>query len=186
MMATPIPQISGVGRFGHTVGLQSLAALGVTLLGRPVAVDGARISLDDSLGANIAFGDRVSAELNDLVERRIRDSGATPQPLEPDPADVPHPDPLSVHGPAVLDLDLAGISTVIWATGFAPAFDYLRVPVLDASGIPIHDRGAGRVPGIHFLGLRWLTDRKSALLLAAASESAAAVQRIEEDLAGAA
>lgn len=185
MMAMPIPQISGVGRLGHTVSLQSLAGQGVTLLGRPVAVDGARISLDGSLGANIAFGDRVSAELNGLVERRIRERGATPPPLEDDPADAPHPDPLSVHGPAVLDLDRAGISTVIWATGFTPAFDYLHVPVLDDAGSPVHDRGAARVPGIHFLGLRWLTDRKSALLLAAASESAAAVQRVADDLGGA-
>lgn len=181
----PIPQISGVGRLGHTVSLQSLAGQGVTLLGRPVAVDGTRISLDDALGANIAFGDRVSAELNGLVERRIRESGATPPPLEDDPADAPHPDPLSVRGPSVLDLDAAGISTVIWATGFTPAFDYLHVPVIDDAGNPIHDRGAARVPGIHFLGLRWLTDRKSALLLAAASESAAAVQRIADDLGGA-
>ncbi len=184
MMAMPIPQISGVGRLGHTVSLQSLAGLGVTLLGRPVGVNGARISLDDSLGANIAFGDRVSAELNGLIERRIRESGATPPPLEPDPADAAHPDPLSVTGPDVLDLDAAGIATVIWATGFTPAFDYLGVPVLDEAGAPLHEQGAARVPGVHFLGLRWLTDRKSALLLSAANESAAAVERIADDLGG--
>ncbi len=186
MMAMPIPQISGVGRLGHTVGLQSLADLGVTLLGRPVAVDGDRIALDDSLGRNIAFGDRVSAELNALIERRILESGATPLPLEVDPADAPHPDPLSVKGPDVLDLDVAGVSTVIWATGFTPGFDYLHVPVLDDAGVPVHDRGAARVPGVHFLGLRWLTDRKSGLLLAAANESAAAVERIVDELGGAA
>lgn len=180
MMSMPIPQISGVGRLGHTVSLQSLAELGVVLLGRPVSVEGARIALDGSLGANIAFGDKVSAELNGLIEKRIRDTGATPPPLEPDPADTPHPDPASVRSPDVLDLDASGVSTVIWATGFTSDFGYLRVPVLDDHGLPTHDHGAARVPGIHFLGLRWLTDRKSALLFAAASESAAAVQRIAD------
>ena len=186
MLAMPIPQISGVGRLGHTVSLQSLADLGVTLLGRPLAVDGARVALDDSLGGNIAVGDRVSAALNGRVERRLRERGAMPPPLEPDPADAPHPDPLSVHGPSVLDLDVAGISTVLWATGFTPAVAYLHVPVLDDAGNPVHDRGAARVPGVHFLGLRWLTDRKSALLLSAASEAAVAVQRVADDLGGAA
>jgi putative flavoprotein involved in K+ transport len=178
MMAMPIPQISGVGPLGHTVGLQSLEALGVRLLGRPIDVVGARIELDDSLGANIAFGDRVSAELNGVVERGIRELGATPPPLEPDTADEPHPDPTSVRAPDHLDLEAQGISTVIWATGYVADFGFLRVPVLDERGVPIHDRGAARVPGIHFLGLRWLTKRKSALLNAADEESAALAARI--------
>ncbi len=179
----PIPQISGVGRYGHTVSLQSLAGLGVVLLGRPVEVRGARLTLDGSLGTNIAVGDRVSAELNGLIERRIRDSGATPPAREPDPADEPHPDPGSVHAPDSLDLDESGISTVIWATGYTTDFGYLRLPVLDETGYPVHDQGAARIPGIQFLGLRWTVDRKSALLLAAAGESATAVQRIADAIA---
>lgn len=184
MMAMPIPQISGVGPLGHTVGLQSLEALGVRLLGRPIGVAGDRVELDDALGANIAFGDRVSAELNAVVERGMRALGVTPPPLEPDAADEPHPDPTSVHAPDHLDLEAQGISTVIWATGYVADFEFLRVPVLDERGVPIHDRGAARVPGIHFLGLRWLTKRKSALLHAADEESAALSARIAGALTG--
>ena len=178
MMAMPIPQISGVGPLGHTVGLQSLEALGVRLLGRPIGVAGDRIELDDSLGASIAVGDRVSAQLNAIVEQGIRELGETPLPLEPDPADDPHPDPTSVHSPDHIDLETQDISTVIWATGYVADFGYLRVPVLDEWGVPIHDRGAARVPGMHFLGLRWLTKRKSALLNAADEEAAALAARI--------
>ncbi|HEX7472595.1 MAG TPA: NAD(P)/FAD-dependent oxidoreductase, partial [Candidatus Limnocylindrales bacterium] len=61
------PQTSGVGPLGHTVSLQSLAALGVTLLGRPRSITGDRLLLDDTLGANIAFGDRISADLKGLA-----------------------------------------------------------------------------------------------------------------------
>ena len=180
MKTMPIVQISGVGRYGHTVSLQWLAGLGVVLLGRPMEVHGARLTLDGFLGANIAVGDRISAELNGLIERRIRESGATPPAREPDPADDPHPDPSSARAPETLDLDAAGISSVIWATGYAPDFGFLRVPVLDETGDPVHDQGAARVPGIQFVGLRWAVDRKSALFFAADRDSAAAVQRIAD------
>ncbi len=174
----PIPQISGVGRLGHTVSLQQLADRGVRLLGRPVHVEGDQVLLDDSLGANIAIGDRVSAELNALIERGIREAGLTPPPLEPDPADEPHPDPASVHSPETLDLEASGVSTVIWATGFDGDVGFLRVPVLDDRGTPIHDRGAARIPGIHFIGLRWMTDRSSALIRGADADAAELADRI--------
>ena len=147
-------------------------------LGRPLGVHGDRLALDDSLGANIAVGDRVSAELQALVERRIRDDGATPPPMEPDPADEAHPDPTSVTGPDTLDLEASGVSTIIWATGYEADFGYLHVPVLDATGTPVHDRGMARLPGIHFLGLRWMTKRKSALLYAVEEETSALAERI--------
>jgi putative flavoprotein involved in K+ transport len=178
MQLTPIPQISGVGPLGHTVSLQSLAERGVRLMGRPVGVDGDKLLLDDSLGANIALADRVSAEFNAQIEQRIREAGRTPPPLEPDPADEPHPDPMSVHGPATLDLEERGISTVIWATGFDPDFSFLRVATLDERGGAIHDRGASPVPGLHFIGLRWMTKRNSALISGADPDAAALAERI--------
>ena len=75
------------------------------------------------------------------------------------------------------------MGTVIWATGYEADFGYLRVPVLDAAGLPVHDRGAAGVPGIHFLGLRWLNDRKSALITAADAEAAAMADRVVADVA---
>jgi putative flavoprotein involved in K+ transport len=178
MQFEPIPQISGVGRFGHTVSLQSMAERGVRLLGRPVGVEGDRVLLDDSVGANIAHGDAVSAELNSVIERGIRESGRPPPSLEPDPADEPHPDPGSVHGPAVLDLEASGVSTVIWATGYRGDFGFLPQTVRDVRGDPIHDRGAARIPGIHFVGLRWMTTRRSALIFGADVDAAALADRI--------
>lgn len=178
MMALAIPQISGVGRYGHTVSLQWLAELGVRLLGRPIDVDGGRLLLDDTVGACIVAGDRASAMFTTMMEEGMLASGHPLPPIEPDPADEPHPDPASVHGPVALDLETAGVSTVIWATGFEAAFDFLQVPVLTADGLAIHERGAASVPGIHFLGLRWLTKRKSALIVAADEEAAQMADRI--------
>jgi putative flavoprotein involved in K+ transport len=178
------PSISGVGPVGHTVSLQSLAERGVILLGRPAAIDGDRLLLDDTLGANIAFGDRTSAETNRGLEDGIRDAGLQVSDLEPDPADAPHPDPTSVRSPSELDLEAAGIGSVVWATGFGGDLHYLRVPVLDDADEPIHQRGAAPVPGIYFLGFPWLSKRKSGIIDGIDEDAAFVVNRVAEHLAG--
>ena len=108
MLRWPQPQVSGVGPLGRTVSLQGLAAQGVTLLGRPLAVDGDRIALGDSVGADIAFGDRISGETRALVDRYIDRAGLGVHRPEDDPADIAHPDPASVRSPATLDLERRG------------------------------------------------------------------------------
>lgn len=176
------PTTSGVGRLGHTVSLQSLGERGVILLGRPTAIEGDRMLLDDTVGANIELGDRKSAETKAAVDDGIRTAGLEPPALEPDPADEPHPDPLSVCSPAALDLDEAGVGTVVWATGFGGDFGYLRVPALDEGGAPIHQRGVSNVPGIYFLGFPWLSTRKSGIILGVDEDAAFVAGRVAERL----
>jgi putative flavoprotein involved in K+ transport len=178
------PAISGVGRFGHTVSLQSLAGRGAVLLGRPTAIEGDRLLLDDTVGANIAFGDARSAEFNADLDKASRASGTEPPELEPDPADEPHPDPMSVRSPRELDLDAAGVSTVVWATGFGGDLGYLRLPVFDPDGAPVHERGLTTVPGIYFLGIPWLSTRKSGIILGADEDGAFVADRIADRLTG--
>ena len=74
----------------------------------------------------------------------------------------------------VLDADSSGLvlsggerrlpDTVVWATGYRPSYPWLQVPVLDATGAPIHAGGMTDVPGLAFLGLPWQRNRGSALL----------------------
>ena len=54
--------------------------------------------------------------------------------------------------------------TVIWATGFRLDHSWIEVPVFDAGGGPIHERGVTRSPGLYFLGLTWQHTRGSALI----------------------
>jgi putative flavoprotein involved in K+ transport len=63
-----------------------------------------------------------------------------------------------------LNLQDAGVVTVIWATGYAVGFTWIDVPVFNQSGAPIHHRGITDVPGLYFLGLQWLSRRESALM----------------------
>jgi putative flavoprotein involved in K+ transport len=178
------PVVSGTGRFGHSVSLQSLAERGVTLLGRPREIQGDRWLLDDTVGANIAFADQKSAEINAEVQKAIDAGGGGLHPLEPDPADEPHPDPMSVRSPADLDLDAAGVGTVIWATGVGGDLSYLPSSVFDPDGAPVHQRGVTAVPGIYFLGFPWLWTRKSGIILGVDEDAKFIADRVAERLTG--
>ena len=55
-----------------------------------------------------------------------------------------------------LDLKAAGITSIIWATGFQFDYSIVHLPVVDEAGFPVQNRGATRFPGLYFLGMPWL------------------------------
>ena len=55
--------------------------------------------------------------------------------------------------PATLDLHAAGITSVIWATGYGWDLAWLRVPVLDAAGAPRNVAGMSPCAGLYFAGM---------------------------------
>jgi putative flavoprotein involved in K+ transport len=182
-LATAI--VSGVGRLGHTVSLQGLAAEGAILLGRPATIRGDRLRLEPTVGPNVAVGDRVSAETKVQIDDGLRALGVPLPPLGPDdPADRPHPDPLSIHAPCELDLDAAGITSVIWTTGFRGDFSYMPRSILDTGGQPVQVRGVSPMPGVFCLGLPWMARRRSALISGADGDAAIVVDRLAEHLSG--
>jgi len=166
------PQVSGVGRYGHSLSLQSLARDGAMLLGRLVAVEGTTLRFDDSLKDNIRFADADSAEAKVLVDRYIAAQGIAAPPPEDDPADRPWTDLDGVTAPLSLDLAAAEVGTVIWCTGFAADFSWLRLPVLDDTGRPHHDGGVSPVPGLYFIGFPWLRRRKSGIICGVEDDAA--------------
>ena len=74
--------ISGIGRYGHTVSLQWLSGRGVRLLGHVTGAANGRLTLNDDLGANIAWGDRTSGEFSALMDRAIGVQGDEPLHLK--------------------------------------------------------------------------------------------------------
>ncbi len=182
----PQPITSGVGRLGHTLSLQLLEERGARLLGRLRGTDGSRLLFDDDLGANTAFADEHSAMVNRQVAAALAARGmdASLPPLEDDPADRLHPAPDSVHAPTSLDLQRAGVSTVIWATGVAGRFDWLPPSLLDERGWPRHEDGAMLLPGLFALGLPWLRSRASGIVYGMDRDAAAVAERLTEHLAG--
>jgi putative flavoprotein involved in K+ transport len=63
------------------------------------------------------------------------------------------------------------LEAVVWATGFQPAYDWVKLPIFDAAGVPRHQRGLTEALGIAFLGLPWLNSRSSALMGGAGADA---------------
>jgi putative flavoprotein involved in K+ transport len=152
----PSLQLSGRGR---RVSLEALAAGGVRLAGRLAAADGRRLSFADDLPASTGAAHARMERLLRTIDRYITRSGGEGA----GPADPPPPF-TAPAGPETLDLRRAGISTVIWATGYRPAYPWLRVPVLDRYGEIAHRRGVTDVPGLYVLGLKFLHRRNSSFV----------------------
>jgi putative flavoprotein involved in K+ transport len=74
--------------------------------------------------------------------------------------------------PEELDLAAAGVSTVIWATGYRPDLGWVRLPILDADGWPRQRRGVTEMPGLSILGLDWLHSAKSGLFRGVGEDAA--------------
>ena len=148
---------------GHTMDFRRLAAQGITLLGRAGAYSDGLLQFAPDLKANIEAGDRnylsVLAEADAYVKAQGLD---LPEERE---AHVLGPLPDCVLNPvASLNLKEAGITSIIWATGFALDFGWIKMDLFNPDGRPRHTDGVSEVPGLYFVGLPWLSCRGSAFI----------------------
>lgn len=148
---------------GHTVDFRALAESGVELLGRTEAYDAGILSFAPDLRENIAAGDAQYLELLDEADAYIARNGLD-LPEEPQ-ARFQRPDPVSLTTPIrELDLAEAGVTSIIWATGFAVDYGWLQVDAFDEQGKPRQQRGVSAEPGVYFLGLPWQSRRGSSFI----------------------
>jgi putative flavoprotein involved in K+ transport len=66
--------------------------------------------------------------------------------------------------PVMEDGRIADVASIVWATGYHPAFDWVHLDVFDQEGRPIHDRGITNEPGLYFIGLFFLSSLASSLV----------------------
>ncbi len=145
---------------GHTIDFRRFAARGMTLLGRAGAVTDGVMQIAPDLAHNIAGGDANYLSLLDLADAYATQNNLD-LPAEPEARKF-DTDPACVSDPILqLNLKEAGITAIVWSTGFARDFGWLKVDSFDAKGTPLHDRGVSQVPGLYFLGLPWLSRRAS-------------------------
>ena len=88
----------------------------------------------------------------------------------------------SLHRLTFEDGNALEVGTLLWATGFRPDYGWLEVPVLDAHGAPVHQRGVTAAPGFYFLGLKWLYRADSSLLGGVGRDAAFLASHIAERL----
>ncbi|HEX6120510.1 MAG TPA: hypothetical protein VFZ03_13760, partial [Dongiaceae bacterium] len=85
-------------------------------------------------------------------------------PEEPDARKL-DPDPECMTNPILeLDLAAAGITSIIWSTGYGVDYGWLKIDVFDEKGRPKHRCGITAEPGLYFLGLPWLSRRGSSFI----------------------
>jgi putative flavoprotein involved in K+ transport len=155
----PPPLVTGVGG-GHDVDLRELATSGVILLGHIRGCDGRRIRLAPELRERLAEGDRAYAEFVARVDMHIA-RVRLDAPAAPGKPRQAADDPESVDA---IDIAAEGIRSVIWATGYRLDLGWVRLPIFDADGQPMHRDGVTPAPGIYLLGLSWLRKQKSSFL----------------------
>ena len=176
--ATKHVTIAVSGAFGgHTIDFRRLAARGVTLLGRADNFADGTMRFRSDLATNLAQGDASYLSMLDAADAYI-----TRQNLDfPEEPSARHtePEPSCVTDPILLlNLRDAGISTIVWATGFALDFGWLKADVFNEKGGPVHERGVSYVPGLYFLGLSWLSRRASSFIFGATHDAAYLAEHI--------
>ncbi|TPD73315.1 pyridine nucleotide-disulfide oxidoreductase [Stenotrophomonas maltophilia] len=164
------PLISGKGRagLGSSISLLSMHREGITLLGRLQGFD-----------ADIARFADVRPQLRTAVEATraeyaYLDSLASgyyatrPEPRTDDARYIP--EEVYLHwepdaSPRELDLNAAGIRSVVLATGFVAEWPWLHVDgVLDEHGYPLGEFGVSPQPGLFFIGMHNLQRMSSSFL----------------------
>jgi putative flavoprotein involved in K+ transport len=134
---------------------------GVTLLGHLTGVRGSSVVVAPDLYDLLRASDRLDADFKREVDEYILREGLDA------PEDVPAEtidDGYRQEQIAELDLHAAGITSIVWCTGYAFDFSWIDVPVFDHTGYPLHDRGVTASPGLYFVGMHWRSRPVSAFV----------------------
>jgi putative flavoprotein involved in K+ transport len=169
----PSPQLAGTPD-RSTLDLNALTDLGVQLVGRWAAVRDGRALFSGGLRNVFALADLKQQRLLDTFDAFLGDG----------PGERFEPTRVPATSRLHLDLGSGEIRSVVWATGFRPAYDWLDVPVLDAKGNLIHDGGVLPSPGLYALGLPVLRRRKSTFIHGIEDDARDVIDHLAAHLAG--
>jgi putative flavoprotein involved in K+ transport len=163
----PHPQISGKNG-GESLNLHQFARDGVVLLGHLRDVHQGKLILAPDLKETLAKVDQFEIDALKRVDDYIIRTG-----LDAPPESIPQlRDGYEQRALTELELKASGISTVIWATGYAFDFSLVKLPVVDEDGYPIQKRGVTDYEGLYFLGMPWLHNRRSGILFGVGDDAA--------------
>jgi putative flavoprotein involved in K+ transport len=164
---------------GRDIDLRAFARDGMRLHGRLAAIRGQQLRFAGDLRQNLDQADAVSESIKDSIDAYI---GARRIEAPREDRFTPVWEP-SGDGPSEIDLRDAGITTVIWATGFGRDCRWIEVPVFDGRGYPTHRRGMTSCDGLFVLGLPWQHTWGSGRLSGVADDAAYLADRIADRIA---
>lgn len=162
---------------GRDIDLRKFALEGMSLYGRMETVSGGKMIFSPNLKANLDGADRVYNGINALIDRYIAENGIDA------PAGSPYV-PLWEPESEIEELDLvaAGVTSIVWATGFTPDWSFVGLPIFDGNAYPVHRRGVTSVDGIYVLGLPWLWTWGSGRFLAVGKDADHVITHLDEYL----
>jgi putative flavoprotein involved in K+ transport len=146
---------------GYDLDPRRLGISGASLLGRALGISDGTLTLADDAEKLLAAADESNARFIEAADLLA----ATPEmrsELEQKESLAPLPPP-RVDGIRTLNLLEEKISTIIWANGHGYGFDWVKLPIVDANGAPVQQRGVTVCPGVYFLGLHWMHTFRSAI-----------------------
>jgi putative flavoprotein involved in K+ transport len=173
------PHITGANG-GHTLNLHQFARDGVTLLGHLRGTSDGTVTLTPDLHENLAKADGFERQATKMVDGYIQRSGLeAPEDELPQLRD-------GFDQPVIEELDLkaAGISTVIWATGYRFDYSLVKLPVFNKDGFPIQTRGVSHHDGLSFVGMLWMPSIKTGTLAGVGEHAKHIAETIVEAKAG--
>ena len=153
----------------ETINLNTLQDMGVEITGRLATINDGRGLFSGSLANLCAAGDqkmnRLLASIDDWVDTAgLIDLVAPTERYAP----------TRVPSAPRLGMDLAAeeVEAVLWATGYRPDFNWLKLPVFDRKGNLKHDGGVV-ADGLYAMGLPYLRQRKSTFIDGASDDARA-------------
>ena len=122
----------------------------MSLYGAFKDVDGKQLRFEPGLRSSLDDADRSYNNIRDLVDQHI-----AAQNIEA-PVDAPYMPPWAPQEEVLeLDMEAAGITSIVWAIGFIADYGWVDVPMFNGRGQPVQRRGVSPVEGAYFLGLAW-------------------------------
>lgn len=154
--------ISGV----HTkmpIDYRALAAKGTILLGRTEGFADGKLQIAKDLAENIEFGNKSYLDTLKVIDDYIAYNGLD-LPEYPEARNLLPITEYETNPILEVDLAEAGITSIVWASGFKRDYSWLELDIFEEDGSPIQDMGVSKEPGIYFLGLPFQTRRRSSFL----------------------
>ena len=161
---------------GRTLNLHQFARDGVVLLGHLRGAAKDTIHLVPDRRESLAKVDKFEADMTRMIDTYIAEHG-----LEAPGETLPHLE-YGYLAEEITEMNLrsAGVTTVIWAMGYAFDYSMVQLPVLDADGYPLQSRGVTGYEGLYFVGMPWLYKTKSGLLLGVGDDADFVASAISE------
>lgn len=135
---------------GRDIDLRKFATEGMQLYGVLEEIKGEDLLLQPNLQKHLDEADRVAENIKRKIDAYIVENNI-------DAVEEKGYTPVWKPEKEITSINLTekNIGAVIWCIGFGFDFSWVKYPIFNNKGLPVHTRGVTDVSGLYFLGLTW-------------------------------